>query len=60
MQTLALILFLITYVLMIALSDKRPYVALASAVISVSGRAVPMVGMTLSPWRLMVISGASV
>ncbi|MBR5390496.1 MAG: arsenic transporter [Clostridia bacterium] len=41
MQTLALILFLITYVLMIALSDKRPYVALVSAVISVAVGIMP-------------------
>ena len=32
MKTIALILFVITYVLMIALSEKRPYVALVSAV----------------------------
>ena len=32
MQTIALILFVITYVLMITLSEKRPYVALVSAV----------------------------
>ena len=35
MQTVALILFIITYVLMIALSEKRPYVALASAILYV-------------------------
>ena len=35
MQTIALILFIITYVLMIALSDKRPYVALISAILYV-------------------------
>ena len=33
MKTVALILFIITYVLMILLSDKRPFVALASAVL---------------------------
>ena len=35
MKTVALILFIITYVLMILLSDKRPFVALASAVLYV-------------------------
>jgi len=35
MQTIALILFIITYVLMIALSEKRPYVALISAILYV-------------------------
>ena len=35
MQTVALILFIITYVLMIALSEKRPYVALVSAILYV-------------------------
>ena len=35
MQTVALILFIITYALMIALSEKRPYVALVSAILYV-------------------------
>ena len=35
MQTIALILFIITYALMIALSEKRPYVALVSAILYV-------------------------
>ncbi len=35
MKTVALILFIVTYVLMILLSDKRPFVALASAVLYV-------------------------
>ena len=35
MQTIALILFVITYALMIALSEKRPYVALISAILYV-------------------------
>lgn len=35
MKTVALILFIITYALMILLSDKRPFVALASAVLYV-------------------------
>ena len=42
MQTVALILFIITYVLMIALSDKRPYVALASAVLYVALGIMPV------------------
>jgi len=42
MQTVALILFVITYVLMIALSEKRPYVALASAVLYVALGIMPV------------------
>lgn len=40
MQTIALILFIITYVLMIALSEKRPYVALISAILYVVGQGI--------------------
>ena len=42
MQTVALILFIITYALMIALSEKRPYVALASAVLYVALGIMPV------------------
>ena len=42
MQTIALILFIITYVLMIALSEKRPYVALISAVLYVALGIMPV------------------
>ncbi len=59
MQTLALILFLITYVLMIALSDKRPYVALASAVISVVAGIMPAAKVfSAVDWNvLMMLAG---
>ena len=42
MQTIALVLFIITYVLMIALSDKRPYVALISAILYVALGIMPV------------------
>ena len=42
MQTIALILFIATYVLMIALSEKRPYVALISAVLYVALGIMPV------------------
>ena len=59
MQTLALILFLITYVLMIALSDKRPYVALVSAVISVVAGIMPAAKVfSAVDWNvLMMLAG---
>ena len=59
MQTLALILFLITYVLMIALSDKRPYVALISAVISVALGIMPAAKVfSAVDWNvLMMLAG---
>ena len=40
--SLALVLFIITYVLMIALSDKRPYVALISAILYVALGIMPV------------------
>lgn len=42
MQTIALILFVVTYVLMIALSEKRPYVALVSAILYVALGIMPV------------------
>ena len=42
MQTIALVLFIITYVLMIALSEKRPYVALISAILYVALGIMPV------------------
>ena len=59
MQTIALILFIITYVLMIALSDKRPYVALISAILYVALGIMP-VGQIVKEidWNvLMMLAG---
>ena len=42
MQIIALVLFIITYILMIALSDKRPFVALISAVLYVALGIMPL------------------
>ena len=42
MHTSSLVLFIITYVLMIALSDKRPYVALISAILYVALGIMPV------------------
>ena len=59
MQTIALILFIITYALMIALSEKRPYVALVSAILYVVLGIMP-VGQILTEidWNvLMMLAG---
>ena len=59
MQTVALILFIITYALMIALSEKRPYVALVSAILYVVLGIVP-VGQIFTEidWNvLMMLAG---
>jgi len=59
MQTIALILFIATYVLMIALSDKRPYVAFVSAILYVALGIMP-VGeiVTTINWNvLMMLAG---
>ena len=59
MQTIALILFIITYVLMIALSYKRPYVALISAILYVALGIMP-VGQIVKEidWNvLMMLAG---
>ena len=59
MQTVALILFIITYALMIALSEKRPYVALVSAILYVVLGIMP-VGQILTEidWNvLMMLAG---
>ena len=42
MKLFTIILFAITYILMIALPKKRPYVALISAVIFVVSGAMPL------------------
>ena len=56
MQTVALILFIATYVLMIALSDKRPYIALLSAVLYVALGIMP-VGQVFSEidWNVLLM-----
>ena len=59
MQTIALILFIITYALMIALSEKRPYVALISAILYVALGIMP-VGQIFTEidWNvLMMLAG---
>ena len=59
MQTIALILFIITYALMIALSEKRPYVALVSAVLYVGLGIMPESQiLTEIDWNvLMMLAG---
>ena len=59
MKTVALILFIITYVLMILLSDKRPFVALASAVLYVILGIMPAKNVfSAIDWNvLMMIAG---
>ena len=59
MQTIALILFIITYVLMIALSEKRPYVALVSAILYVALGIMPVGNITSAiDWNvLMMLAG---
>ena len=59
MQTIALILFIITYALMIALSEKRPYVALVSAVLYVVLGIMPVSQiLTEIDWNvLMMLAG---
>ncbi len=59
MQTIALILFIIIYVLMIALPEKRPYVALISAILYVALGIMP-VGQIFTEidWNvLMMLAG---
>ena len=59
MQTIALILFIITYALMIALSEKRPYVALVSAILYVVLGIMPVSQIfTEIDWNvLMMLAG---
>ena len=59
MQTVALILFIITYALMIALSEKRPYVALVSAILYVVLGIMPVSQIfTEIDWNvLMMLAG---
>ena len=59
MQTIALILFIITYALMIALSEKRPYVALVSAILYVVLGIMPVSQiLTEIDWNvLMMLAG---
>ena len=59
MQTIALILFIVTYVLMIALSEKRPYVALISAVLYVALGIMPVskIFSTIDWNVLMMLAG---
>ncbi len=59
MQTVALILFIITYALMIALSEKRPYVALVSAILYVVLGIMPVSQiLTEIDWNvLMMLAG---
>lgn len=56
MQTIALVLFIITYVLMIALSEKRPYVALISAVLYVALGIMPLKGVFAAiDWNVLLM-----
>ena len=59
MKTIALVLFIITYVLMIVLSDKRPYVALVSAVLYVALGIMPVSRIASAiDWNvLMMLAG---
>ena len=59
MQTIALVLFVITYVLMIALSEKRPYVALISAILYVALGIMPVTQIVREiDWNvLMMLAG---
>lgn len=59
MKTIALVLFLVTYVLMIALANKRPYIALISAALYVALGIMP-IGQIWSAidWNvLMMLAG---
>ena len=58
-MTMALILFIITYALMIIFSDKRPYIALTSAVIFVVLGIMPLSGVLGAiNWNvLMMLAG---
>lgn len=56
MQTIALVLFIITYVLMIALPEKRPYVALISAVLYVALGIMPLKGVFAAiDWNVLLM-----
>lgn len=56
MQTIALVLFIITYVLMIVLSEKRPYVALLSAVLYVALGIMPLKSVfTAIDWNVLLM-----
>ena len=59
MKMIALILFIATYVLMIALADKRPYVAFTSAVLYVLLGIMPLTGIAEAiDWNvLMMLAG---
>ena len=56
MKLFAIILFAITYILMIALPKKRPYVALISAVIFVVSGAMPLSSVfTAIDWNVLLM-----
>ena len=56
MKLFAIILFAITYILMIALPKKRPYVALISAVIFVVSGAMPLATVfTAIDWNVLLM-----
>ncbi len=56
MQTIALVLFIITYVLMIVLSEKRPYVALISAMLYVALGIMPLKGVFAAiDWNVLLM-----
>ena len=54
MKLFTIILFAVTYILMIALPKKRPYVALISAVIFVVSGAMPLASVfTAIDWNVL-------
>ena len=56
MKLFTIILFAVTYILMIALPKKRPYVALVSAVIFVVSGAMPLASVfTAIDWNVLLM-----
>lgn len=56
MKLFTIILFAVTYILMIALPKKRPYVALISAVIFVVSGAMPLASVfTAIDWNVLLM-----
>ena len=56
MKLFTIILFAVTYILMIALPKKRPYVALVSAVIFVVSGAMPLSSVfTAIDWNVLLM-----